>query len=389
MWKLQFLSTGVVCSYDYTNDKKYAPHTQRPPNWCEDIADSSTRSNIGTTNTDAGEERSASCIGDSPLRVMDQRQGRIFVSGTRGLVVGKLHEPVCTRVAGSADSVVVRAIEWGSQKSFCFGAGAYRFMARNTLRSLEDKEVKYNFREDSSQSDWVFTACNSIFDRASFVRDAVLISFRHAKFSDGLGKVSGLSLRKTTTMILAVISLSVWSSAFAQKNGYVVPKSTSCIQPAADFHQVNGWVLASILKVESSFNPRAVNKNRNGTVDVGIGQINSMHFNELSKYGISPDSLQDACIGTYVAAWHLAKQKRAFGNTWFAIGAYHSATPYFNARYQALVYNAMVDFGQMPKPKMTVPPMDQVGGSGKNAGNSSNKPRSSYGSDIFVVTGEQ
>ena len=178
--------------------------------------------------------------------------------------------------------------------------------------------------------------------------------------------------------------------AIAQQTGYQETNHTSCISPASEFHQVNGWVLASILKVESSFNPKALNRNRNGTVDVGIGQINSLHFKELSKYGISPESLQDACIGTYVAAWHLAKQKKTYGNTWFAIGAYHSATPYFNSRYQALVYNTMVDFGQMPGPKMNVPPLDPTGNSGRTASlGTSKRTGSSYGSDIFAVTGDQ
>lgn len=116
-------------------------------------------------------------------------------------------------------------------------------------------------------------------------------------------------------------------------------------------------VLRAILQVESKFDPKAVNRNDNGSLDVGIGQINSIHFKELSKYGIASDDLMNACVGTYVASWHLAKQLKAYGNTWFAIGAYNSATPYFNSRYQNLVFNALVSMGVVEGPKRPVPPL--------------------------------
>lgn len=131
----------------------------------------------------------------------------------------------------------------------------------------------------------------------------------------------------------------------------------SCINDASQFHSVNPWILAGILKVESSFNPKAINRNENGSVDVGIGQMNSIHFRELSKWGIAPKDLFDACVGTYVAAWHLKKQVKQYGNTWYAVGAYHSATPYFNKRYQALVFNALVSMRVYNGPKLSVPPL--------------------------------
>lgn len=133
---------------------------------------------------------------------------------------------------------------------------------------------------------------------------------------------------------------------------------TRCVEPAAQYHGVNGAVLKAILKVESSGNPLAINRNSNGTVDVGIGQINSMHFKDLARYGIVPNQLFDACTAIYVSAWHLSKQIAKWGNTWFAIGAYHSATPYYNSRYQALVNNAMVELGYVDWPKLRVPPMN-------------------------------
>lgn len=133
--------------------------------------------------------------------------------------------------------------------------------------------------------------------------------------------------------------------------------STRCIAAAAKFHKVNDKVLRAILRVESTYNALAVNHNANGTIDVGIGQVNSIHFKELSTYGIAPGNLLDPCVGTYVAAWHLRRQIKLHGNTWFAIGAYHSVTPYYNSRYQALIFNAMVDMRAVPGPKLAVAPL--------------------------------
>lgn len=130
-----------------------------------------------------------------------------------------------------------------------------------------------------------------------------------------------------------------------------------CIVPASLFHGVNFYVLRAILKVESGLNPNAINRNGNGTVDVGMGQFNSMHFKELAKFGITPGHLKDACISTYVTAWHLKKSIAAKGNTWEGIARYHSATPYFNQRYQILLRNEMILSGAMIGEIQAVPPL--------------------------------
>lgn len=124
-----------------------------------------------------------------------------------------------------------------------------------------------------------------------------------------------------------------------------------CVTQAANYHSVNSWILRAILQVESGFNPRAMNRNKNGTVDLGIAQMNSTHFRELSKHDVAPRDLLDACKATYVAAWHLRKQINAHGNTWFAVGAYHSATPCFNQRYTGLVWNVLLKWGVVNGPR--------------------------------------
>lgn len=130
-----------------------------------------------------------------------------------------------------------------------------------------------------------------------------------------------------------------------------------CIANAAAYHGVNMDILRAIMRVESGFNPGVVSRNSDSTVDYGMGGINTVHLPELQKHGITKSALLDPCVNTYVAAWHLRKKMNQFGNTWFGIGAYHSATPYYNERYQVLLQNALLDMGILVGKKKAVPPL--------------------------------
>lgn len=138
-------------------------------------------------------------------------------------------------------------------------------------------------------------------------------------------------------VLLSVLGLWVHAPAPAQTG--------TCVEPAARYHKVNPLILDAILAVESGHNPGAIGKNANGTTDWGIGQINTIHLEELRRHGIGADQLLDGCKGTYVAAWLLARQMRRYGNTWFAVGAYHSVTPSHNQRYQTLVQTQLARAG--------------------------------------------
>ncbi len=118
-----------------------------------------------------------------------------------------------------------------------------------------------------------------------------------------------------------------------------------CLLPAAQRHGVNPHILRAILHVESGMRPHVVSRNRNGSIDVGMAQINSIHFRELAQWGITPERLLDPCVATHVAAWHLKRGMLHHGNTWFGVAAYHSATPIHNLRYQALLRQELVRSG--------------------------------------------
>lgn len=131
----------------------------------------------------------------------------------------------------------------------------------------------------------------------------------------------------------------------------------ACVAPAANYHQVNKDVLRAILAIESGTRANVVSTNKNQSVDVGIAGINSIHFNELAKHGVTPQKLMDPCVSIYVAAWKLSKHMARFGNNWFGVAAYHSKTPYHNRRYQILLHNQLVRQGALPGRLVPVPPL--------------------------------
>ncbi len=105
-----------------------------------------------------------------------------------------------------------------------------------------------------------------------------------------------------------------------------VPKP-SCFEVAAARQGLDPAILKAIALRESSFNPNVVNKNRNGSYDLGLMQINTIHVPELNKFGIHRRDLMKACMSIHVAAWLLKQKVKKYGPTWAAIGAYHSETP--------------------------------------------------------------
>lgn len=160
---------------------------------------------------------------------------------------------------------------------------------------------------------------------------------------------------RSTSYVLAAFAVAA-AAARAQPAPFSGPQER-CILPAASYHQVNAYVLRAILRVESGLNPGAIQRNANGSFDLGIGQMNSMHFGELARHGIAPGHLLDGCIATYVAAWHLGGIIRRHGNSWSSIARYHSATPYFNHRYQVLLTNELIRSGVLRGAPQPVPPL--------------------------------
>ena len=103
--------------------------------------------------------------------------------------------------------------------------------------------------------------------------------------------------------------------------------SADCLDDAAVYHHVSPALARAMAMQESSMNPAAVNTNANGSRDIGLLGINTMHLPELAKYGITEQSLFDRCINAYVGMWIAAQNFARYGYTASGLGAYNAASP--------------------------------------------------------------
>ena len=117
--------------------------------------------------------------------------------------------------------------------------------------------------------------------------------------------------------------------------------NAACFEEAAARYRLPSSLLKAISRVESSGRPGAINRNADGSQDIGHMQINSRWLSVLQPYGIGADSLFDPCLNTYVGAWILAQNIVRLGYGWEAIGAYNAATPSKRIAYTRKVAAAL------------------------------------------------
>jgi soluble lytic murein transglycosylase-like protein len=129
----------------------------------------------------------------------------------------------------------------------------------------------------------------------------------------------------------------------------VDPAQADCIEEAAVHHQVNAQVLRAIGWQESRLDPAAVGHNANGSTDIGAFQINSAHLPDLARFGVTARLLADGCVSAYVAAWYYRRQIDRLGNTWGAVGAYHSRTPARATGYAHRIAAILMSWGALPR----------------------------------------
>lgn len=106
-----------------------------------------------------------------------------------------------------------------------------------------------------------------------------------------------------------------------------------CFDEAAELYpKVPVTWLQSIARQESGFNQAAVNRNKNGSYDVGVMQINTYWrpFVGEERWKLLTE---DACYNVKVGAWVLDQCIERHGLTWKAIGCYNSPTQDHQLRY--------------------------------------------------------
>ena len=114
---------------------------------------------------------------------------------------------------------------------------------------------------------------------------------------------------------------------------FVALDARACWDQAAARYQVNEMLLYAIARTESGLNPLAVGRNRNGSHDIGVMQINSAWLPRLATYGVSEQDLLEPCTNIHIGAWILALNFQKLGYTWEAVGAYNAKSPALRRAY--------------------------------------------------------
>lgn len=112
------------------------------------------------------------------------------------------------------------------------------------------------------------------------------------------------------------IALSLlFTAAIAEENYYVEAGNIVGIEP---------WLLWGIADTESGHNPYAINHNKNGTYDIGVMQVNSIHF---KRFGLTAQDLLDPKVNILTGAIILKECFDKHGNNWMAVNCYNGLSP--------------------------------------------------------------
>jgi soluble lytic murein transglycosylase-like protein len=124
-------------------------------------------------------------------------------------------------------------------------------------------------------------------------------------------------------------SLKHLPNVLAALSGIAASNATyACWDEAERMYGVSSELLYAVARAESDLNPRAMNmshKQRTGTYDIGLMQINSGHLPRLAKHGIGEKDLLEPCTNIKVGAWLLSGYFARHGVSWEAVGAYNAA----------------------------------------------------------------
>lgn len=157
------------------------------------------------------------------------------------------------------------------------------------------------------------------------------MNFQHQPnaISEVVTRVSHVKTCAKSALLSVLVGCSISANAF-------------CFEEAAARHGVNAFMLSVIASHESRLNETSVVTNSDGSVDMGLMGINSVHLNDLRVFGIGREQLLSGCVNVNVGAWLLSKKIKKYGNTWRAYGAYHSENEPYSSIYQRKIYEAAV-----------------------------------------------
>lgn len=124
--------------------------------------------------------------------------------------------------------------------------------------------------------------------------------------------------------------------------------TAACIAHAAKAYSLPVVLLQGILATEGG-HVGEINRNANGSYDMGPAQVNSTWLPRLASQGITrAQVINDGCLNVHIGAWILAQAMEGAnpnkpGQFWQHVGAYNSVTPRYNQRYATLVWNHVTE----------------------------------------------
>jgi soluble lytic murein transglycosylase-like protein len=151
-------------------------------------------------------------------------------------------------------------------------------------------------------------------------------------------------LKKLSVFLLIPVILLLFAGNSYEEEKNLLPFTdiNQCFKDAGALYGVHPNLLWAIAKVESGLNPMAINRNLNGTVDIGIMQINSSWIPVLKAYGLKDERyLWEPCYNIHVGAWVLAQCIKKFGYTWEAVGCYNATSKTKRVKYSQKVWKQL------------------------------------------------
>lgn len=112
------------------------------------------------------------------------------------------------------------------------------------------------------------------------------------------------------------------------------PCYAGCFMVAAYQFNLDPRLIYAVAKNESNLKADITHINDNGTYDIGLMQINSIHLVTLNKKGIKKEELFNECKNIMIGSWLLRKSvDDANGDIWKGVSYYHSRNVKYGRPY--------------------------------------------------------
>ena len=117
----------------------------------------------------------------------------------------------------------------------------------------------------------------------------------------------------------------------------------ACVNHAARHFRIHPAVIHAIIDVEGG-KIGTMSKNTNGTYDMGIMQINTIHLPDIYAAYPTVSSWEHVayqpCTNIAIGTWILSKKIKGAPDLWTGVGHYHSKTKKYKKAYLKKIYKA-------------------------------------------------